>query len=73
MPNESQRLTAAEAWWAFLTRVLAFVIGAVILLYATFAGGVPWYIAGGAFGCLGPIVAGSVAKLYSSLRGGAGD
>jgi hypothetical protein len=49
------RREAAEAWWPLIARVLAFLIGAVIVLYATFMPGVPFFLVIGGFGLLGPV------------------
>jgi hypothetical protein len=66
------RRESAEAWWAFVARVLAFLVGVFILGYQTvFEESDRLYLTVAAVGLCGPVVAQSVATVFASLRGNA--
>ena len=61
----------AEQWWALIARVLAFLLGSGILVWQTvFEEADRLYLIVAAVGLCGPVVAQSVATVFSSLRGG---
>lgn len=69
-PNGSRRRAEMEAWWAFFARVLAFILGTVLLVGQAFfvKPYLPLVLAG--IGGLGPVVAHTVAALFVAIRGG---
>lgn len=75
MAEKSERLERAEAWWAFVFRVLLGLYG-MYLIYGQAAAPNPpgaqlWIILAG-IGCLGPVVSAPVAALLEAMRGGRG-
>lgn len=69
-PAPNGRRAAAEAWWAFLARILAFFLGGGILVWqAAFEQSDRLYLIVAAIGLMGPTVAQSVATVFASLRG----
>lgn len=67
---EKSRLTELEAWWAFLVRVLSFILGAAILVTQIGAERDRLYLIVAAIGLCGPAVAQSVATVFASIRSG---
>lgn len=70
-PTEKRR-REVEAWWALIVRVLAFVLGATILLgLVFFVDDRPVYAWLAGIALCGPTVAASVATMLEAIRGGA--
>lgn len=68
------RRAELEAWWALLARVLSFLLGAGILGWQTvFEANERLYLTVAGVGLCGPVVAQSVATVFSAIRtGGSG-
>ncbi|CAA9324110.1 MAG: hypothetical protein AVDCRST_MAG68-2133 [uncultured Gemmatimonadetes bacterium] len=68
--SKTSRRTELEAWWAFAARILGFLFG-MYLLYREQGPppGVEWAIVAAAVGCMGPVVASSVASVLEAARG----
>lgn len=64
-----QRRQEIEAWWALISRVLAFLLGALILLYETVSemGDRPILLLIAA-GLMGPMAAAGVAQVLASWK-----
>jgi hypothetical protein len=65
------RRESAEAWWAFIARVLSFFAGIALLVHQEFFVATPTValiVAG--VGLCGPVVAQSVATVFAAIRGG---
>jgi hypothetical protein len=70
--NGQHRRDEIEAWWALVSRILAFVLGAIILLYETALDpGRTQILILVAAGLMGPMVAAGVAQVIQAMRGGA--
>jgi hypothetical protein len=60
-----------EAWWAFIARVLAFLLGGAILTWQTvFEDADRIYLIIAGLGLCGPVVAQSVAQMFAAIRSG---
>lgn len=68
------RRASIEAWWALVARILAFVLGSMILCFQAFVVNFdrPILLLV-ATGLMGPTVAASVAQLLSAWRGGSNE
>lgn len=69
--TETDRIDELEKLWALVIRVLAFVLGAVILVGLTFVvNDRPIYAWLAGIALCGPTVAASVATMLEAIRGG---
>lgn len=60
-----------EAWWALIARILAFFLGALILLYQTFfETSDRLLLIAAAAGLMGPMVAAGMAQVIAAARSG---
>jgi hypothetical protein len=72
--NQRRSPAAFEAWWALIARVIAFLLGATILVWQmAFEDADRLYLIVAAIGLMGPTVAQSVATVLVALRGGGSD
>lgn len=71
--NGTRRRREIEAWWALVARILAFILGALILAWQTLVGQtsnpLPWLVGAS---LLGPVVAASLAQILAAWRGNGG-
>lgn len=71
LEEQENRLEAYEAWWAFIARVLAFVLGAFGFGFeVAIDQGQRFYIVIGSLALMGPVVAQAAATMFASVRGG---
>lgn len=62
-----------EATWELIARVLAFFFGAYLVYNEQKPPpGVEWMTMLAGIGCMGPVIAGTVASLLIAFRGGSG-
>lgn len=72
-PSQRDRLENAEAWWAFILRVVAAIFGAWLLYGQSRVPNPPGaqlYILIVGVACMGPAIAAPVAALIEAIRGG---
>lgn len=63
-----------EAWWALLSRVLSFALGAGILLWATVVDdGERKFLIVAGLALIGPVAAQSAAAMLSAIRSGSSE
>ena len=67
------RLESSEAWWAFLSRVIAFFAGLGLVVYMTISHYVEGYLVAAAIGMMGFPVVGPVIEILKRLPGGGGE
>lgn len=73
MSEQGDRRAEIEAWWALIARILAFFLGALILVYQTlFEAEDRFLLICAAVGLMGPMVAAAVAQVVAAARGGQG-
>jgi len=71
-PNASERLVELEAIWALVARILAFLLGSIVLIgLVFFVEDRPVYAWLIVLALMGPTFAASMATMLSALRGGA--
>jgi hypothetical protein len=69
----NERLQEAEALWALIARIIAFIFGCGMLGWETVHGAQRAYIIVAGIGLCGPTVAQSVATVFAAIRGGGRD
>jgi hypothetical protein len=69
--SPGDRLGEIEAWWALVARVMAWLLGATILIAQTFGETTDRvYLIVAGLGLMGPATAQAVAQMLAGLRGG---
>jgi uncharacterized membrane protein len=68
--GDKDQLEQLEAWWAFLSRVLAFLLGAVILMHQVLFARLSLIEMAISAALMGPAVASAVAQILVAVRGG---